>query len=128
MRLTVPVTGTVLSVDSEKAKLDGHGVSGDPNDPVRWDVNLGNVSARLISIDLESSTAILEITPGPVVAVPDLDDLGKQKTNSNGKVLWKSRDATDTEKQGFLADAQVRVAKYVPDPAKKLKMVAAIQD
>lgn len=65
MRIKVPITGTVLGFDGEAAKLDGHGVTGDPNDLVRIDVDLGNVSWRLVSIDLISGMAEIEVSGEP---------------------------------------------------------------
>ena len=57
MIITVPIEGTVLSKDP---------LSGDPADPIRMvKEDLGDVSWRLISTDLEAEEFTIEIVPSP---------------------------------------------------------------
>ncbi len=103
MRMKVPITGTVTNFNIDTAKLDGIGISGDPNDPVRLiDLDLGNVSWKLISIDTENDEAEIEITPSPVIEVGTLD---------NSYV----RPSTTKEKQRFLDEAEAKVKNKTRD-------------
>lgn len=129
MRLKVPITGTVLDFDPEAAKLDGIGISGQPGDPVRIDLDLGNVSWRLVSIDLVNDLAEIEVTPGESIGelkpggVPTNREDWISPTNRED---WISRPVTPAEKQGFLDDARSRVAAHTVDPAKKLVKSASV--
>ena len=97
MRLKVPVTGRVLDYDPVAGQLDGLGVIGDPNDPVRLvNINLGNVSWRLVSIDIENDLAEIEVTPGKYISI--VKDGGTPDNPGD----WVSRPATKKEKQEFL--------------------------
>jgi hypothetical protein len=95
MRLNVPLKGKVLSYDPAAAQLDGLGIVGDPNDPIRVDIDLGNVSWRLISIDLENDTAEIEVSPAEEVRVDPSNPENRQM-----------RKATEAEKSQFLTHAQ----------------------
>lgn len=97
MRLKVPITGTVLDYDPKAGQIDGIGVVGDNNDPVKpININLGNVSWRLVTIDLENDLAEIEVSPGENISI--LKDGG----NPDNPEDWTSRPATAQEKQGFL--------------------------
>lgn len=114
MRLRVPITGTVLDFDPDAARLDGSGVSGHPDDPVQIDVDLGNVSWRLVGIDLANDLAEIEVSPAETTA--ELKAGGDPLRRED----WSSRQTTLAEKQGYLDNAQKRVANHIADPAKKL--------
>ena len=110
MRIRVPVTGKVLDYDPVGAQMDGIGIVGDPNDPVRLiDINLGNVSWRLVTIDLENDLAEIEISPANKVS---LLKAGGDPENSDD---WTSRPPTDGEKQGFLDYAKSLVENRTKD-------------
>jgi len=100
MRIKIPITGTVTDYDPEAAKLDGIGISGDPNDPVRIDVNLGNVSWKLVAIDLENDLAEIEVSPAEEISVL------KSGGNPDNPKDWTSRATTEAEKQSFLVHAK----------------------
>lgn len=114
MRLKVPITGTVLDFDPAAAKLDGFGVSGHPDAPVRIDVDLGNVSWRLVAVDLVNDLAEIEVTPGEMVS--ELRAGGDPMRRED----WRSRPASLLEKQGFLSSAVSRVNAHTADPTKRL--------
>lgn len=105
MRLTIPLTGTVLVEGSVHGAGD---LTGDNKDPIRpVDIDLGNVSWTMVDVDLENEVMIIEVKPSDTISEPDLNALGKQKINPDtGKLLWISRLATEEEKTGFLQDAQ----------------------
>lgn len=55
MKISIPLTGTLISYNPE---------IGDTSDPVRIiNLNLGNVSWQLISLDLVNDLALIEVTP-----------------------------------------------------------------
>lgn len=96
MRLKIPLTGKILEYTPE---FEGYGpsgeISGDPANPVRpVPINLGNVKWNLVSIDLETDTAEIEVSPGEGI---------------NGRL------ATDEEKQGFLDYAKNLVEEHTID-------------
>ena len=110
MRLRVPITGTVLEYDPVAGQMDGIGVVGDPNDPVRVvNINLGNVSWRLVTIDLENDLAEIEVKPGENISL--LKDGG----NPDNRNDWISRFATEEEKQEFINYAQQAVESKTAD-------------
>ena len=60
MRMTMPITGTV--------KEEKPYIAGDENDPIRMiDINLGNVSWRLVSLDLENEAMEIEVKPSETI-------------------------------------------------------------
>ena len=60
MRMKVPITGTVLEITPR--------VVGDPDDPIRMiKMNLGDVSWKLITLDLDNEEMEIEVTPTPHV-------------------------------------------------------------
>jgi len=110
MRLKIPITGKVLDYDPAAGQIDGIGVVGDPNDPVKIvNINLGNVSWRLVTIDLENDLAEIEVSPGENISI--LKDGG----NPDNPEDWTSRPATEEEKQGFLDYAKNLVESHTKD-------------
>jgi len=110
MRLKVPITGKVLEYDPVAGQIDGIGVVGDPDDPVKpVDIHLGNVSWRLVAIDLENDLAEIEVSPGENINV--LKDGGDPQKPED----WSSRAATPVEKQSFLDNAKSAVESYTKD-------------
>lgn len=110
MRLKVPLTGTVKDYDPVAGQLDGIGVVGDPNDSVEIiNINLGNVSWRLVTIDLQNDLAEIEVSPGENVKA--LKDGG----NPDNPEDWFLRPATEEEKQGFLDNAKNLVEGHTKD-------------
>ncbi len=56
MRMKIPITGTVASVEPN--------ISGEDIDPIRMvRINLGNISWKAISLDLENEEMEIEVTP-----------------------------------------------------------------
>lgn len=109
MRLTMPLTGTVLVEGSVWG--DGK-LSGDPNDPIRpVDIDLGNVSWRMIDIDLENEVMAIEVEPGEKVTEP------------TGEV----REATQEEKQGFLQHAKELIDNHTKDELYAMAKVSGLK-
>lgn len=91
MRLTIPLTGTVLVEGSVYGAGD---LTGDPNDPIRpVGLNLGNVSWVMVDVDLEKEVMVIEVEPGEYVSESES----------------KSRKATAEEKAASLRAAQAIV-------------------
>lgn len=110
MRLKVPITGKVLDYDPVAGQIDGIGVVGDSNDPVKpVNINLGSVSWSLVTIDLENDLAEIEVSPGKDIVI--LKDGG----NPDNPDDWISRPATVQEKQGFLDDARHLIESHTTD-------------
>lgn len=92
MRLTVPITGTVMV---EGTMQDGN-LEGDKNDPIRLiSIDLGYVSWQLINIDLDNEVAVIEVTPSDYRCKTT-----GHKVIINGKETdeYKTRIATKQEK------------------------------
>ena len=78
MIIRVPLTGTVLAE---------HPLSGDPDDPIRpVELNPGNVSWTLVSVDLEDESMMIDVRPNDEI----------EEEVEPGK--WVSRKATLAEK------------------------------
>lgn len=107
MRLTIPLTGTVLV----EGFIWGAGdLVGDPKDPIRpVDIDLGNVSWTMVGVDLESEVMIIEVNPAEVVA----EDTGE--VDVEGNPIYRSRSATQEEKTKFLQDAQNLIKSHAKD-------------
>ena len=106
MRLRIPMTGTVTDFDPDCYRLDNIGISGDPNDPVRpARINLGGVSWRLISVDLENDLMEVEAEAPETIDMPVLDIDGNPVLE-DGKPKFSSRLTTLAEKQQILANAK----------------------
>jgi hypothetical protein len=85
MKISVPLTGTLISYNP---------MIGDQHDPVRpVELNLGDVSWQLISLDLERDLALIEVTPSPA-----LSDIDKRKCLENIKSLLLTKSADDLYK------------------------------
>lgn len=101
MRLTIPLTGTVLVENP---------LSGDPNNPVRpIDIDLGNVSWTMVDIDLENTVMIIEVSPSEQI------DKDTGDVDTNGNPIYKRRQATEREKMDFLWKAQCLVMEHTKD-------------
>ena len=101
MRLTIPLTGTVLVEDP---------IMGDDNDPIRpIDIDLGNVSWLLVSIDLENEVMEIEIEPASRISEPT------GKNDAEGKPIYQARATTQTEKLSFLQHARDLVENHTKD-------------
>ncbi len=110
MRLKIPLTGAVLDYDILAAKYDGIGVVGDNNDPVKpVEISLGNVSWRLVTIDLVNDLAEIEVSPAENINVL------KSGGNPDNPNDWTSRATTEMEKQGFLDNAKTLVESHTKD-------------
>lgn len=115
MRIKIPMTGTVKDYDPELAALDGVGISGDDNDPVRVvNLDLGGVFWRLVSIDLENDLMEVEISPPEMADIPVLDGEGKPVLE-DGKPKFIARLLTAEEKQQVLANAQRIIESHTAD-------------
>lgn len=107
MRLKIPMTGTVTDFDPECYKLDGIGVSGDNNDPVRVvNLNLGDIAWHLVGIDLENNLMEVEAEAAEQISDPVLDAEGKPVLNTDGSPKFSSRPTTPKEKQQLLDNAK----------------------
>lgn len=85
----MPITGTAISY--------ADGGYGDLNDPIRLiNIDLGNVSWKLIKLDLENDVAEIEVTPGSIFT-----DTGQK--NEYGVPIYTERPATPGEQQAILA-------------------------
>ena len=107
MKLTIPLTGTVLVEGSVWG--DGK-LSGDPNDPVRpVDIDLGNVSWKMVDVNLENETMEIEVSPAEEID-EDTDEI-----DSEGKPIHRMRKTTGQEKTGFLQHAQHLIESHTKD-------------
>lgn len=106
MRLTIPLTGTVLS----EGTLANGKLSGDPNDPIRpIDIDLGNVSWTVVAVDLENEEMEIEVEPGEKVS----ELTGENDTEGNP--IYRTRGATQGEKAGFLQHAKHLIESHTKD-------------
>lgn len=111
MKIKIPLTGKVTEYHPE---LDGtcpsSGVSGDLNDPVKpVPIDLGNVSWKLVNIDLENDLAEIEVESS------DRISLLTGKLDGEGNPIYETRQATEQEKQGFLDYAKNLVESHTKD-------------
>jgi len=106
MRLTLPLTGTVLVEGS----LSDGSLTGDPNDPIcPISIDLGNVSWEMVDIDLENEVMVIEVEPAEGVD----EDTGQ--VNTEGEHIYKTRKATEEERIGFLQNAQGLIETHTRD-------------
>lgn len=107
MKLKIPLTGTVL----REGSVWGEGrLSGDPEDPIRpINIRLGNVSLRMVDVDLENEVMVIEVSPAE-----ELDEDTGQ-VDGKGKPIYRTRKATEQEKAGFLQHAQDLVLNHTKD-------------
>ena len=90
MRILVPITGTVINDNP---------VAGDPDDPIRLiNVNLGNVSWKLVRLDLVNDLADIEVTPG------ETTDEATDSFDAEGKPIYRTRPTTQAERLQYLND------------------------
>ncbi|GAI78627.1 unnamed protein product [marine sediment metagenome] len=107
MRLTLPLTGTVLVEGSVWGAGD---LIGDNSDPIRpIPIDLGNVSWRMVDIDLENEVMVIEVEPSKEIS----EDTGQLDGGDNP--LYKSRKSTEQEKLGFLQHAQDLIMSHTRD-------------
>lgn len=99
MKLTIPLTGTVLAEGSVHGAGD---LMGDENDPIRpIDIDLGNVSWIMVDVDLENEVMIIEVEPEDTIGEPTGEtDLG------TGEPIYRRRITSEQEKAAFLQHAQ----------------------
>lgn len=111
MKLRIPLTGKVTEYHPELEEYGAScGIGGDLNDPVKpVPINLGNVSWKLISIDLETDTAEIEVKPSDRISIPT------GKFDAEGNEIYETREATEEEKQGFLNYAKNLVEGHTAD-------------
>lgn len=107
MKLTIPLTGTVLVEGS----VFGNGkLKGDPNDPIRpIDIDLGNVSWTMVDVDLENEVMEIEVEPAEEVS----EDTGQ--VNGEGEPIYTKRKVTEQEKIAFLQHAKDLVQGHTKD-------------
>lgn len=107
MRLTVPLTGTVLQEGSVWGKDD---LIGDPNDPIRLvEIDLGNVSWRMVDVDIENEVMIIEVSPAEEIG----EDTGQ--VDGGGKPIKIRRPTTKQEKIASLQNAQQIIEGHTKD-------------
>ena len=107
MRLTIPLTGTVLVEGS----VWGDGLlQGADNDPLRpVPIGLGNVSWTMVDVDLDNEVMIIEVSP----AEESKEDTGQ--VDDEGEPIYTRRQATPQEKEGFLQHARDLVDGHTKD-------------
>jgi len=112
MRLAIPLTGTILTENP---------LSGDPNDPIRpVDIDLGNVSWRMLELNLDDEVMVIEVEPADNVPEPELDTQGRQKVDESGNPIYRKRKATEQEKLGFLQYARDLIFNHTKDELYKM--------
>lgn len=89
MRLEVPLTGTV----AVEGQVHGDGrLEGDPADPVRLiDINLGNVSWRMIDVDMDREVMIIEVKAGEYTTDPDTGEVRRSTTADKALAMAHAR-------------------------------------
>lgn len=116
MRLKIPMTGEVIDFDPGCYKIDGIGISGNPDDPVRVvNLNLGGVSWRLVSIDLENDLMEIEVEAPQEASIPLLDSKGKPVLNTDGTPRFSRMTLTPEEKQQLLLKARYILGSHTID-------------
>ena len=107
MKLTIPLTGTVL-IDGS---VHGDGLlKGDPDDPIRpVPIDLGNVSWTMVDVDMDAETMEIEVAPGEALD----EDTGQ--VDGEGEKIYQGRPATAAEKDGFLQYARDLIKGYTKD-------------
>lgn len=107
MKLTIPLTGTVI----QEGSIFGDGkLEGDPNDPIRpIDINLGNVSWKMINVDIENEEMEIEVSPAEQISA----DTGQ--VDGEGEPIFRTRKTTQQEKAGFLQHAKDLIEGHTKD-------------
>lgn len=107
MKLSIPLTGTIIVENP---------LTGSKQDPVRpIDIDLGNVSWVMESIDLQNEVMVIEVKPGEVISEPELDDNGKPRVNAQGNLIYRTRPVTESERLKFLEYAQELMMNHTKD-------------
>ena len=102
MRIKIPVIGTVKEYKpNERPELTE--IYGEESDPIRIDINLGNVSWKLIDLDIEKGLAEIEVTPAEEVS----EDTGQ--VGVEGKPIFVARPTTGIERQALLDNVKAIV-------------------
>lgn len=119
MRLTVPLTGTVLVEGS----VHGKGLlQGDDKDPIRLiAIDLGNVSWTMVDVDLENEVMIIEVEPSERIE----EDTGQLDGENNP--IYSRRLATKEEKAEFLRHAQQLVEGHTKEELYQLSKCARLK-
>ncbi|HUV53044.1 MAG TPA: hypothetical protein VMW64_08225 [Dehalococcoidia bacterium] len=119
MRLTIPLTGTVLVEGS----VFGEGkLTGDSKDFIRpIPINLGNVSWTMVDVDLENEVMIIEVQPAEGVS----EDTGR--VDGEGEPIYTRRKATEQEKAGFLQHARNLIEGHTKDELYKMSKSAKLK-
>ena len=113
MRLTIPLTGTVLVEDP---------LTGDDKDPVRpVDIDLGNVSWRIVSIDLKNEVMEIEVEPAEEVS----ENTGQ--VDREGYPIYERRKTTEQEKMALLQHAQDLVINHTKDELYRISKCARLK-
>ena len=93
MRMKIPITGTVAEAHPY--------VSGDDKDPIRLiRLPFGNVSFKVISLDIEREEMEIEVTPSPTVQY----ETGE--VYDNGKPVLAQRNTTSEERDAMIENAR----------------------
>lgn len=108
MRLTIPLTGTVI----REGSVHGDGLLvGAENDPIKpINIPLGNhISWTMVDVDLDNEVMIIDIQPEETVEEPT------GETTSEGDPVFSTRKATKQEKQGWLQQAKYAVESHTKE-------------
>lgn len=93
MRMKIPITGTVKKIHPY--------ISGDNNDPIRpINLNLENVSWKLITLDIENEYMEIEVTPSPEIRY-DTGEVDNEK-----EPIFITRPTTVEEKAHLIEGAR----------------------
>ena len=85
MILEVPITGEVSSIDNER-------ISGNPDNPIRLiDIDLGNVSWRLLSLDLNRAVATIDVTSSSRIYDAQLEETRAATAQEKNATLDNAR-------------------------------------
>ena len=113
MRIKVPITGTVINIDS---------ASGDPNDPIRLiNIDLGNVSWELIELDLVNDLADIEVTPG------EATDEATDSFDAEGKPIYRTRPTTQAERLQYLNDLKKVIDQHTKEELYEMSKSARLK-
>jgi len=92
MRMKIPITGTVIAETP---------VAGDPDDPIRVvNIDLGNVSWKLVRLDLDAELMEIEVTPSERIS----ENTGE--VDEEGNPISRSRKTTVKEREAFVEYAR----------------------
>lgn len=107
MRLTIPLTGTVLV---EGSVWEDGLLQGDDKDPIRpISLDLSNISWQMVDVDLENEVMIIEVQPAETINEPT------GEVDGEGNPIRIDRATTNAEKAKFLRDAKKMVESHTKD-------------